>query len=94
MLKGVSIAIAVGATIIFSVVVALCTYCIIRCYRKRKSHTNHRVAQRTPQRVYTRAATTISDDTTYNEVPPAYFPDSGYQPCPAEAPSPAKNADY
>ena len=70
-------------------------YCFIRCYRKRKSqHTNHRVAQRTPRRVYMRAATAISDDTTYNEAPPAYIPDSGYQPCPAEAPPPAKNADY
>ena len=69
-------------------------YCLIRCYRKRKSqHTNHRVAQLTPRRLYTRAATAISDDATYNEAPPAYIPDSGYQPCPAEAPPPAKNPD-
>ena len=94
---GVFIAIIVGVPTILAVVIyiTLSIYYLIRCYHKRKSHTNHRVAQRTPRRVYTGAATAISDDTTYNEAPwPAYISDSGYQPCLAEAPPPAKHADY
>ena len=77
--------------------VALCTFCLTWCYCKRISRANHRVVvvtQRTPQRVYTRAPTATDDDTAYNKAPPAYIPDSGYQPCPAKAPTPAEDSDH
>ena len=42
------------------------------------------------------AATTIAttNNTTYDQVPPAYIPDSGYQPYPAGAPSPAEDPNH
>ena len=95
--EGVSIAIVIGIIIVVSVAVALCTFYLTWCYHKRISCTNHRVvvvAQQTPRRVYTRAPTITDDDTAYNEAPPAYIPDSGYQPFPAKAPPLAEDSDH
>ena len=94
----VATAIAVGATISFGIAVALCIYFLIRCHRKRKYHANRRVVfidgVRSTRGIYTRAATATNDDaTTCDEAPPAYIPDNGYQPCPAEAPPTAKDPD-
>ena len=65
------------------------------------SHQNSRnpywvVIQQAPQVVHLRAATTIAtiNNTTYDQVPPVYNPDSGYQPYLAEAPSTTEDSDH
>ena len=58
------------------------------------------VTQQVPQQVVemrsptTTTATTAINDTTYDEAPPAYIPNSDYQPCPPKAPAPAKDRDH
>lgn len=42
----------------------------------------------------TTTATTTVNNTTYNEAPPAYVPDSGYKPCTAKAPPPAEDPNH
>ena len=55
------------------------------------------VTQQVPQRVVEMRSptttTTAINDTTYDEAPPAYIPNSDYQPCPPKAPAPAPAED-
>ena len=66
-------------------------------HRTRNSRIPYRVVtQQAPRVIHLRAATTVSttNSTTNDQAPPAYIPNSGYQPCPPETSSPAKDPDH
>lgn len=73
-----------------------CVYCLVRAcvtYRRKNTRIAYRVVTQAPQVIHmsapTTATTTSINNTMYDEQPPAYVPNSDYQPCAAGAPPPA-----
>lgn len=96
----VAATIAIVCIVLFVIGFITCLICLtVFIVRRRNKHSRNPyrvVIQQAPQVVHMRAATTIAttNNTTYDQVPPAYTPDSGYQPYPAEAPSPAEDPNH